>query len=219
MNWWRYYVPRKELKGDWKITTEYPEGFCICEVSTGDDSGPKTVDNVLFLLRDPLKNLIRFPFDKMGAWFEEDEQIYVHPKDPYKRIDIRRSSRHIKVEVDGIVVAETNQPALLFETMLRTRYYLPASCIVHKLSNSDTVTSCPYKGDASYFNVVVNGKEIKDVAWRYKFPTQESAPIAGLLCFYSEKVDIWVDGVKESQSTDEETKPRQESHGRSLISI
>jgi len=208
MNRWRYYIPRKEIKGDWKVITEYPEGFCICQCSAGDDSGPKTVDNVLHLQRGPHKNLIRFPFDKMGAWFEEDEQIYVHPKDPYKRIDIRRSSRHIKVAVDGVVVAETSQPTFLFETMLRTRYYLPATCVDFALlTNSDMVTSCPYKGDASYFNVVVKGKETKNAVWRYKFPTQESAPIAGLLCFYNENVDIWVDGVKESQGTDEQTKP------------
>lgn len=70
------------------------------------------------------------------------------------------------------------------------------------------MTSCPYKGDASYFNVVVRGKEIRDAVWRYKFPTQESAPVAGLLCFYNEKVDIWVDGVKESDGTEEDMRHR-----------
>lgn len=171
---------------------------------------PKTtIDNVLHFQRGPLEDFVRFPFDAMGAWFEEDEQIYVHPKDPYKRIDIHRSSRHIKVEVNGIAIAETNQPTLLFETMLRTRYYLPATCVDFTvLTPSDTVTSCPYKGDASYFNVVVRGKEIRDAVWRYKFPTQESAPVAGLLCFYNEKVDIWVDGVKESDGTEEDMRHR-----------
>ena len=172
-----------------------------------DTSLPKPlVANVLHFCKHPHRDYLRFPFNAVDAWFEEDEQIYVHPKDPYKRIDNRRSSRNIKVAVNGTVLAETNQPTLLFETMLRTRYYLPPTCVDFKLLRpSETVTSCPYKGDASYYHVTVGGVTIEDAVWRYKFPTQESAPIAELLCFYNEKVDILVDGVKESEGTDKRT--------------
>lgn len=160
------------------------------------------MENSIEFTAGPLKDLVRFDFQKMDAWFEEDEQIFVHPKDPYKRIDIRRSSRHIRVEVHGVVIAETSSPTLLFETGLRTRYYLPPTCVNQTmLTRSETVTSCPYKGDASYYNIFIDGSnvdfEVEDAIWWYKHPTQESLPIAGLFCFYNEKVDIWVDGVKE----------------------
>ena len=156
------------------------------------------VEKVLVFTTDPLRDLVRFDFKAMDAWFEEDEQIFVHPKDPYKRVDIKRSSRHVKVQIDDMTIAETSNAMFLFETMLRPRYYLPATCVDQKLlTRSDTVTSCPYKGDANYYNVTINGREYKDAIWYYRYPTPESVPVAGLLCFYNEKVDIWIDGVKE----------------------
>ena len=106
-------------------TTSQHDGYKIVTASIGHVS----VENVLVFETKDLKDLVRFEFSAMDSWFEEDEQIYVHPKDPYKRVDIRRSSRHIKVVVDGVTVAETSAPTLLFETSLRTRYYLPATCV------------------------------------------------------------------------------------------
>ncbi|MCJ1393307.1 hypothetical protein MMC18_006179 [Xylographa bjoerkii] len=190
----QYYVPRSEVKAEFVQTHDHSKGIMICTFR----SDIQEVPNVLVFAEGPLKDLVRFDFKAMDAWFEEDQRIYVHPVDPYKRVDIRRSSRHIKVVVDDVTVAETSNATFLFETMLRTRYYLPATCIDPKLlSDSKTVTSCPYKGDASYYNLTVNGKEHKDMIWYYKFPIPESAAVAGMLCFYNEKVDIWVDGVKE----------------------
>ena len=174
----------------------HDEGYHLCRYAVKG----REIGSVVIFQSGPLAGFVRFDFKSMDAWFEEDEQIYVHPKDPYKRIDIRRSSREIRVEVDGVVVAKTTSAALLFETMLRTRYYLPPTCVDQtRLTPSDTVTSCPYKGDAAYFNLTVKGKEIKDALWWYRYPTSESITIAGMWCFYNEKVDIFVDGIRELQ--------------------
>ena len=190
----RYYIPRSELRAELHIDDifeKYMMGTAVVE-------NHEIANNILVFEGGPLDGLVRFDFKTMDAWFEEDQRIYVHPVDPYKRVDIRRSSRHVRVVVDGVTVAETSNATFLFETMLRTRYYLPATCIDPRLlSASDSLTSCPYKGDASYYNLTMNGKKHEDVIWYYKFPIPESAAIAGMLCFYNEKVDIWIDGVKE----------------------
>jgi uncharacterized protein (DUF427 family) len=153
-------------------------------------------------------------------WFVEDEKLLgPHPKDPYKRIECIPSSREIRIEANGKVVAKSTQNVFLYETLLRTRYYLSAVGVEWELlKESDTTSYCPYKGMAkydpllfllgicecllircSYYHLVVDGKEIKDAVWYYKYPTAESAAVAGRLCFYNEKVDVFVDGVKEQK--------------------
>lgn len=124
-----------------------------------------------------------------------------HPKDPYKRIEIFPSTRDIRVEVDGVVVAQSNSNMFLYETLLRTRHYLPATAVKDWgfLTKSDTTTFCPYKGQAEYYHLKVGGKLIEDAVWYYTYPTHESAAIQGRLCFYNEKVDVFVDGVKEKK--------------------
>jgi uncharacterized protein (DUF427 family) len=136
------------------------------------------------------------------SWFAEDEKLLgTHPKDPYKRIECLASSRPVRIQVDGTVVAESDNNVFLHETGLRTRYYLSPTSIVDwkALTPSDTSTFCPYKGQASYYHLKVGGKEIKDAIWYYTYPTAESAMIQNRLCFYNEKVDVFVDGVKEDQ--------------------
>lgn len=124
-------------------------------------------------------------------WFEEDTPIFVHPKDPFKRIEILASTRPVKVEIDGKKVAETSTSMHLYETSLPVRYYLPLTSVDPTvLQPSNTRTQCPYKGDAEYYSVVIDGNEHKDVVWYYNRPTAESAPVTGLVCFYNEKVDI-----------------------------
>ena len=143
---------------------------------------------------------IRLDWNSMDAWFEEEEEVYVHARDPYSRIDILPSSRHIRVEIDGVTIAETTQPRLLFETGLPTRYYLPKGDInMEMLTPTDLVTSCPYKGDANYYNVTVNGTTYENIVWWYRNPVEESSRIAGYACFYNEKVDTYVDGVLEEK--------------------
>lgn len=149
---------------------------------------------------DEIVDHIRLDWKAMDSWFEEEEEVYVHARDPYTRIDILPSSRHIRVEVDGVTVADSEQPRLLFETGLPTRYYLPKGDVsMELLSHSDLVTSCPYKGDANYYDVTVNGTTHENIVWWYRYPIAESSRIAGYVSFYNEKVDIYVDGVLEAK--------------------
>lgn len=142
-----------------------------------------------------LRDAVRLDFAAMDEWLEEDEPIYVHPRDPYKRVDILASSRHVRVELDGVTLAESRAPHILFETGLPPRYYLPLPELRRELLRpSSTQTHCPYKGTAGYFSVEVGGTVHEDLVWIYRQPLAESQKVAGLACFYNEKVDIFLDG-------------------------
>jgi uncharacterized protein (DUF427 family) len=145
---------------------------------------------------DELRDAVRLEWDAMDAWFEEDEEVFTHPRDPYKRVDILPSSRHVRIEVDGVTVAESNSPRLLFETDLPTRYYLPKTHVrMELLEPTATESHCPYKGQAEWWSVRAGDKVHEDLAWSYRTPLPESQKIAGLVAFYDEKVDVYVDGV------------------------
>jgi uncharacterized protein (DUF427 family) len=145
---------------------------------------------------EELRDLVRFEWGAMDAWFEEDEEIFTHPRSPYSRIDVLPSSRRVRVEVDGVTVAESDHPHLLFETGLPVRYYLPKTDVrLDLLVATDTVTHCPYKGQARYWSVRAGDTLHKDIAWSYPTPLPESIRAAGLVAFYNEKVDTYVDGV------------------------
>ena len=149
---------------------------------------------------EELRDLVRLDWDAMDAWFEEDEEVFFHPRDPYTRVDILPSSRHVRVEVDGVTVAESASPRLLFETGLPVRYYLPKTHVrMDLLTPTETVTHCPYKGQAEYWSVRVGDSLHEDLAWGYRTPLHESERIAGLISFYNEKVDIYVDGVRQER--------------------
>ena len=127
-----------------------------------------------------------------------DEPVYTHPRDPYTRVDVLASSRHVRVEVAGAVVADSRAPRILFETGLPPRYYLPLQDVrMDLLRPSDTRTGCPYKGTASYFHLELDGRRYEDYVWIYRYPLPESQKIAGLVAFYNERVDLWVDGVRQ----------------------
>jgi uncharacterized protein (DUF427 family) len=145
---------------------------------------------------EELRDTIRLEWNAMDAWFEEDEQVFTHPRDPYTRVDILPSSRHVRVEVDGVTIAETAKPTLLFETRLPTRYYLPQTHVrMDLLEPTATVTHCPYKGQASYWSLQTGDAVHADLAWSYRTPLPESQKIAGLIAFYNDRVDLYVDGV------------------------
>jgi|tagenome__1003787_1003787.scaffolds.fasta_scaffold20983761_2 uncharacterized protein (DUF427 family) len=145
---------------------------------------------------EELRDLIRLDWGAMDAWFEEDEEVFTHPRDPYTRIDILPSSRHVRVEVDGVTIAESAGPRLLFETGLPVRYYLPKTHVrLDWLVPTDTVSHCPYKGQAEWWSVRAGDRIHNDLAWSYRTPLPESQKVAGLIAFYNEKVDIYVDGV------------------------
>jgi uncharacterized protein (DUF427 family) len=149
---------------------------------------------------ETLRDLVRLDWNSMTEWFEEDEPVYVHPRDPYRRVDILASSRHVQVEVDGVTVADSRQPRILFETGLPPRYYLPLTDVrMDLLRPTDTQTRCPYKGTASYWSVDTGQAVHTDVVWIYRTPLPESQKVAGLACFYNEKVDIVLDGERQER--------------------
>ena len=162
----------------------------------------KVEDNAAFSFCNPpgngpnLEDYVAFAWDKMDAWFEEDEEVFIYARDPYKRIDILQSSRHIKVVVDGNAVADSKRPRLLFETGLPTRYYMPQpDARMDLLERSDAVSRCPYKGEANLYSIKIGDKLHEGLAWIYRYPTAECAKIQGLVGFLNEKVDIY-DGDK-----------------------
>jgi uncharacterized protein (DUF427 family) len=145
---------------------------------------------------EELRDLVRLEWGAMDAWFEEDQEVFTHPRDPYTRIDILPSSRHVRVELDGVTIAESAAARLLFETGLRVRYYLPKTHVrMDLLEPTDKVSHCPYKGDAEWWSVNAGGNVHQDLAWSYRTPLPESQGIAGLIAFYDETVDVYVDGV------------------------
>jgi len=149
---------------------------------------------------EEVEGYISFDWKAMDAWFEEDEEVTVHARDPHTRIDILPSSRTIRVEVDGVVVAESNRGRFLFETGLPVRYYLPRTDVHFQyLTATDTSTGCPYKGTARYWSIDVGEGTHADVVWGYDAPLKESQDVAGLVAFYNEKLDIYVDGVLEER--------------------
>ncbi len=168
--------------------------------------GERTLENAAWRHLDApteaLRDLVRVDFAALDAWFEEDVEVFVHPRSPEVRVDALPSSRHVVVAVDGHVVADSSSATLLFETGLPTRYYLPKNDVrMHLLTPTAAETACPYKGWARYWDVTVNGTTYADLAWGYRTPLPESEAIAGLVCFYNEKVDITVDGLALEQPT------------------
>jgi len=195
-----YYLPlssvRAELKpsGETRHSPSRGDGV-VHDVVTAGGTAEKAALTYPDSPIEELRDLVRFEFAAMDEWLEEDEPIYVHPRDPYKRVDVLSSSRHVRVAVDGVTLAASSQPRILFETSLPPRYYLPLSDIRFDLLRpSATETRCPYKGTATYWSVEVNGKRYDDLVWIYRSPLPESQKIAGMACFFSEKVDLFLDG-------------------------
>jgi uncharacterized protein (DUF427 family) len=146
-------------------------------------------------LTDPdLAGYVVLDFRAFDGWSEEDEPIVAHPRDPFHRIDVLASSRHVRLELEGQVLAESSRPMLLFETMLPTRYYLPREDVTAELLPSDTQTYCAYKGRASYWSASVGGQLIPDLAWTYQEPLADASRVGGLIAFFNERVDVVLDG-------------------------
>jgi uncharacterized protein (DUF427 family) len=171
--------------------------------------GERTIDNAVWSYPSPLEgapdlsDLVAFYWNKVDAWFEEDEQVYVHARDPYTRIDALRSSRHVQIELDGLILAETTSPVLVFETGLPTRYYIPKVDVrLDLMRSSSLTTACPYKGVAEYFSVAMPDGVIADnIAWVYPAPIPQIPTIQNLVSFFDERVDVIVDGALQVRPT------------------
>jgi uncharacterized protein (DUF427 family) len=151
---------------------------------------------------DPdLAGYVVLDFGAFDAWYEEDEPNVGHPHDPFHRIDVHPSSRHVQVELDGHVLAESSRPALLFETMLPARYYLPHDDIRAELTPSATRSCCAYKGQASYWSAAAGDRVVPDIAWTYQQPLHDAAQVRGLIAFFNERLDVIVDGERLERPT------------------
>jgi uncharacterized protein (DUF427 family) len=200
-NYPQYHIPLGDVNLEFMVDEEHSErlsrgtarryGLRVDGVERPGSARLYTDDSL-----DGLAGTVRFDWDALDAWYEEDEQVFVHPRNPYARVDALRSTRRVRIELEGVVLAESDSPVMVFETGLPTRYYLnPTDVNFEHLESTDTVTACPYKGKTTgYWSVRVGGDQHKDLAWSYSFPTRELLPIAGLIAFYNERVDVFVDG-------------------------
>lgn len=198
-----YYFPIDDVRMDLLVSTErttrcpYKGEASYWTVKVGE----REAENAVWAYREPLperaaiRGYLAFYWDRMDAWYEEDDEVFVHPRDPHHRVDVLNSSRHVKVVVDGQVVAETTRPRLLFETGLPTRYYIPKLDVrMDLLEPTDRVTACPYKGRASYWSLKLGDRVVENLVWSYPNPIPECPKIENLLSFFNEKVDVYVDG-------------------------
>lgn len=203
-----YYFPRDDVRWDLledtDTTTHCPRkgDASYWSVVVGDERR----DDAMWAYPTPIAGMeelagyVAFYWDRVDAWFEEDDEVFKHARDPYKRIDVLQSSRHVEVFIDGVKVADSVRPRLLFETGLPTRYYLPKLDVrVDLLRPSTTTSVCPYKGTAHYWSVQLPDRLVDDIVWYYPAPIPEIPKIEGLLCFFNEKVDLVVDGVPQER--------------------
>jgi uncharacterized protein (DUF427 family) len=206
-----YYFPKDDVRFD---LMEHTDRSTHCP-HKGDAEywsivvGDRRIENAVWGYPVPiegapdLSGYVAFYWNKVDNWFEEDEEVYVHARDPYKRVDALRSSRHVEIRISGETIADTTHPILLFETGLPTRYYIPKLDVrVDLLRPSAMTTACPYKGIASYFSVEVPGAGIvENIAWVYPNPIQQIPTIENHLSFFNEHVDIVVDGHMQERPT------------------
>jgi uncharacterized protein (DUF427 family) len=198
----QYYLPIADIDPGILIDEEHEEHLRRgtarrLGVRAGAEERPGVAHHYIASDIEGITDMVRFDWAALDGWFEEDEQVFVHPRDPYTRVDALRSGSDVRVELDGVVLAESSRTVMVFETGLPTRYYVDRLDVrFDHLVPSNTVSSCPYKGTTSgYWSVDVGGRVIPDLAWAYDFPTRQLQPIAGLVAFYNEKVDITVDGT------------------------
>ncbi len=197
-----YYFPREDVRTELIGPAERTEHRAelgeahLHPLTFGERHAPEGVITYPDSPIERIRDHIRFRWKAVDSWFEEDEEIYVHPRDPYTRIDILASSRHVRVTIDDVVIAESYQPRLLFETNLPARYYLPKVDVrMDLLEPSDTTTRCPYKGTAEYYSARIGNTRYPDIAWSYRTPFPESQKIAGLLAFHDETAALTLDHV------------------------
>lgn len=155
--------------------------------------GDETLPAAAFRVKDSeLEAYAVLDFDAFDAWYEEDELLVSHAREPYHWVRVLPSSRHLRIEHHGVLIAESSRPTFVFETSLPTRFYLPREDVVADLTPSSVKTACAYKGHASYFSA----PGLPNIAWSYPEPaiSKYVADLAGLVAFYDDLLDVYVDG-------------------------
>jgi uncharacterized protein (DUF427 family) len=202
-----YYIPVADV-----VATLVPTATTSHSPSRGDavqfsvkTNGAEAADGAWQYPDSPLeaiRDYVRFDWNAMDTWFEEDVEVFTHARSPYTRIDVLPSSRHVRVMVDGVAVADTHRPTLLFETGLPVRYYLPQADVrMDLLTPTASVTHCPYKGQARYWTLRLGDTAYEDIVWSYRYPLPESIGVAGLVSFYNDRVQLEVDGIVEAAAS------------------
>lgn len=202
-NYPQYYAPRRDVVEELLVTEGHTEDTSRGKVqwfwlATTGVEGPPEARLMVESEHQLLLDTFRFDWDALDHWYEEDEEVFVHPRNPYARVDAVRSTRQVRIELEGVVLAESSSPVMVFETGLPTRYYVNRTEVrFEHLVPTATVTRCPYKGTTTdYWSVDIDGVVHGDLAWSYDFPTPQVLPIAGLVAFYNERVDVFVDGYQ-----------------------
>lgn len=202
-----YFLPEKDVVPGVLRPTEHSEeskseGVAhFFDVVVGENVAKNAACQYASARTEEVRERILFHWEAMDSWFEEDDQVFFHPADPFHRVDVRSSSRHVVVELDGVTIADSEHARICFETNLPARYYLPLVDVrMDLLRPTETQTRCPYKGTASYWSIDVNGVVRDDLVWCYKTPFFESLSLAGHAAFYNEKLDIYVDGALDPRS-------------------
>lgn len=143
----------------------------------------------------PLQGYAAIDFWAMDRWFEEDEPVYGHPRDPYHRVDVRASSRHVQVRYGDLIVAESSRPKIMFETSTPIRYYLPWDDVrIDLMEESETVSECPYKGNGQHWHLIAGSEVVRDACWSLPHPLPEGLAAVDHVCFYPGKVEVLLDG-------------------------
>lgn len=193
-----YYFPKSDVLDDVLVPSERTESSPAKGAATYwsvrvDD---RIVPDAAWSWSEPLlSDHIALDWDSMDEWFAEDDQLFGHPRDPYSRIDVHKSARHVRVSRDGVVLAETRRSRILFETALPPRYYIPPEDVrTELLIPSTTRTRCAYKGSAAYWSVRIGERVVDDLVWSYPQPQHDAEPVCDLLCFFDERVDVELDG-------------------------
>jgi uncharacterized protein (DUF427 family) len=201
-----YYLPLADFRAELVPTgaTSHSPSRGEGEVLTVRSPSAEAPEAAVRFPDSPLPELrdhVRLEWSAMDAWFEEDEQVYTHARSPYARIDILPTSREVVVGLGDVELARSTKAHALFETGIPPRWYLPRVDVrMDLLTESDTVTHCPYKGETVHFSARVGDEVVPDVAWSYRTPLPESQRIAGLVAFYDDRVAVTVDGERQGRT-------------------
>jgi uncharacterized protein (DUF427 family) len=198
-----YYFPLEDVRQDLLERSDKTES----SPAKGDAQfwslrvGERVAPDAVWGWSDPLLvGYVALDWHAIDEWFAEDDQLFGHPRDPYSRIDVHKSTRRVRVSYDGVVLAESQRPSILFETALPPRYYLPREDVrTELLVPSPTKTRCAYKGSASHWSAQIGERLVEDLVWSYPEPMLEAEPVRDLLCFYQERVDLELDGALQTR--------------------
>jgi uncharacterized protein (DUF427 family) len=204
-----YYFPLEDVRQDLLVESDHTEtsGYRGARRFWHVKVGDRVAENAAWTYepkekRPDFAGYIAFKWNAMDHWYEEEEEVFLHARHPYHRVDTVKSSRRVEVLVDGFKVADTTRPYLLFETGIKTRYYfLPEDVEMTYLTPTETQSICPYKGFASYYDLRVNGETFANAVWTYPDPIPEAPKLKGLIAFWPEKdkrIRIIVDGQVQS---------------------